>query len=1186
MLNETSISNDSSTSSKKKAGGGKAIGGGMNFQANTTVIVAVHILRGIRLEWVDGTFDDIPLAVWAESEGSGDDIRIEFKDNVVAEAQVKKGLKRNDKLWDSLEAMAKAIDQKEITYGFLVVASDSSNTIKNDLAVDIKRLGQGRDDNLSDIGREFRDRLIKLNISAKNICSHMRIRVIHALSQENTSILAAKEILRSVCSDKKDVYKVWDALYRHSLQLIESRGRLESKDLVQILSSMNIKMCNDGYPASILGHQTEWVKENNSYFFITGTKRKIPIKYLLPMKVEKISFSTLHANDVSTALSNYNYQKNVELKSNIRGFDSVWIGRFIKHVVVVAGPGLGKSTMIRELAYQYAQDGYLVLKIDLKKIAVALNSSKSFSESLITLSLDGSGIIPEHVGNLPLSNCVILADGLDECGSSIHDVAEKISHFVQGHPDVRVIITTRPIGYSTAEFERWHHYRLLPPVKEQGAKNLAHLMTVIAQKDFVEENDEIVAERELGHTLEEEAFANSPQLLGMAASLLNKNHRLPKSRTQLYQHLISLFDFIPKEQDDDSQQDVHDLVINIVGWELICNQFIDSNKLIDECAAKLAEDMGITKLAAKGRVRDSIKHWERLGLIEKINYQSTSLITFFHKTFSEFVAARFLCDNHQKYLEEVIDKPEWSEVVNFASGIGLADEVIKIKLRYHCRGESKNLRDALSVLGKHSNKISNPLAEELIDQAITEISNSSEESFILGISLSDLVSMLSNDNSHVGDIIKSAVSTWLNSPNNDLYLIGWGIVVKAKDCSFDAEIVSNALKNAKSYVKIPSITEKFTEKKDRSNLKLLERIALAALKAQSDDKIKEFYYSELKGQGILTYVGRIACEIILEDRGIEIEKPQLSKFNSNKYPIARIVCDDSAFNPFWNVCYAIAKAIVNNHKDPITIPHHKGKFPNFTGLLTAVGYLDVPITYLYDFDVKYEEKAFCSIIKSIVKLLPLDSYALLNEAIELINILEKDPSLRVLTLLPKVDILEVKWEKSLAININKEYMKKMLFHPSPFIALLAINFFEHTPLSKVELTSLLAKADGFILSAIFNLANIYYPEDAFEMISVRLRSHISIDVTHLFRILQQIKEVPTQQFVEEVIAILASDNDESVISAANLLSDWSDLDVDITLGPIIKAIEFWQRKEERQKSFLMYDPLTKLIELKDKIILR
>ena len=92
------------TGKARRNAGGSATASGMNFQAVVTAIAGVNLLVGSPLGWldglVDGLVDDTPVAVWAESSGPGDDIRIELKNNKLVEVQVKKGLSRGDDLWD------------------------------------------------------------------------------------------------------------------------------------------------------------------------------------------------------------------------------------------------------------------------------------------------------------------------------------------------------------------------------------------------------------------------------------------------------------------------------------------------------------------------------------------------------------------------------------------------------------------------------------------------------------------------------------------------------------------------------------------------------------------------------------------------------------------------------------------------------------------------------------------------------------------------------------------------------------------------------------------------------------------------------------------------------------------------------------------------------------------------------
>src|SRR5690606_13760268 len=90
---------------KRRAGrvaGGAATGSGMNFQAVVTSIAGVNLLVGTPLVWLEGIADDVPVAVWSETTGPGDDIRIELNDNQTIEVQAKKGLRKGANLWNSL----------------------------------------------------------------------------------------------------------------------------------------------------------------------------------------------------------------------------------------------------------------------------------------------------------------------------------------------------------------------------------------------------------------------------------------------------------------------------------------------------------------------------------------------------------------------------------------------------------------------------------------------------------------------------------------------------------------------------------------------------------------------------------------------------------------------------------------------------------------------------------------------------------------------------------------------------------------------------------------------------------------------------------------------------------------------------------------------------------------------------
>jgi hypothetical protein len=101
----------------------------MNFQAAVTAIAAIQLARGMPLHWLDGIAEDIPAALCAEAGGAGDDINIQFRNETIAEAQIKRGLAAGARLWEPLIGLSKAINAGKISYGILAVSPTSRRAV-------------------------------------------------------------------------------------------------------------------------------------------------------------------------------------------------------------------------------------------------------------------------------------------------------------------------------------------------------------------------------------------------------------------------------------------------------------------------------------------------------------------------------------------------------------------------------------------------------------------------------------------------------------------------------------------------------------------------------------------------------------------------------------------------------------------------------------------------------------------------------------------------------------------------------------------------------------------------------------------------------------------------------------------------------------------------------------------------
>ena len=263
--------------SNRRIAGGAATASGMNFQAIVTAIAGVHLLLGMPLGWLEGIADDVPLAVWAETSGPGDDIRLELKEGEIVEIQAKKGLQKGKELWASLLALATSIQNGEIQYGVLAVAPDSSRNICYSLSQDIARLAESRDDGLSKIGNEWNAKLVACGLDAKSVCKRLRVHVVHGLSADSASIVESHTKLLALCESRDDITAAWSHLYRDAHAIAARRGRWEASSLARLLATNHVRTKASSAPGRLVSDLARFAHENNQSFAIFGVKTALSI---------------------------------------------------------------------------------------------------------------------------------------------------------------------------------------------------------------------------------------------------------------------------------------------------------------------------------------------------------------------------------------------------------------------------------------------------------------------------------------------------------------------------------------------------------------------------------------------------------------------------------------------------------------------------------------------------------------------------------------------------------------------------------------------------------------------------------------------------------------------------------------------------------------------------------------------
>lgn len=685
--------------------GGSATGSGINFQVAVTAIAAVHVAIGERMNWLDGIVNDTPTALAVETGGAGDDLAITFIDGSVAEIQIKRGLTRGSRLWPALMKLSAAIADNSIGHGVLIVCPDSSGTIRDELANDIQRLGDGQFEGLKDITVEFRRRLEKGGLPVQEVCKRLRIHTMNCLSVNAASIVGARAFLRHVCASADQITAAWDALYRDSARLVELRGLRTAESVLRVLRGAGISIHDyaaHATPLAVIEKLTAITLERNSGFSIFGIESLLPLDtswIALQMIVQESQ--AIADDDLGKAVERYHNWDTRSRASDAKAIDPETIGRFVRQSVVCAGPGMGKSTYLKKIARIYARDGYAVLLVRLPLLAARMRQSgATFEEAVFAHALEGSGITAEAAGNSGIREWVLLCDGLDECGNEQRSICQGILNFVSCRPETRVVVSTRPIGYSSVLLKNWRHYELLPLNSTSSALNVKILLDGIGLT--LEKMDATLefAKKQLAQNKSSEVVSRSPLLMGFSVSLALSGIDFGQTKTQLFERLFKLIDASPNNRKTSVGQPSPVLVrfLDILGWVLVNYTTTLVHVAIEQCAKTIAVELELPSLKAEAVCDECLKHWEAVGIVERLRFANDEALTFVHKTFGEYAAARYLNkleqSNRQFILESRGSDKNLSEVFTFASSLGLVEEVVSMILG---RSESSENRYGATV---------------------------------------------------------------------------------------------------------------------------------------------------------------------------------------------------------------------------------------------------------------------------------------------------------------------------------------------------------------------------------------------------------------------------------------------------------------------------------------------------------
>jgi DNA-binding transcriptional MerR regulator len=417
----------------------------------------------------------------------------------------------------------------------------------------------------------------------------------------------------------------------------------------------------------------------------TGTRVRVPI-------------ADVYVSPVLTPLGDTTDNR-IDPTSAVNGVD---------HLVLLGGPGSGKTITGHALMYEYSTtDGNFVpFLIPVREFALGPSLSHSivgFVEQRLATVFQCQP--PEgalsHI--LVQGSALVIFDGFDEViDAERHDqIASAIELFCVEYPDVRVVVTSRPVGYDRRPLDPTIFSTFRLENFDDGRVRRLVIRTLSATTPGLSPDDmDDVAEGFMRDTAPLADIRTNPAFLALALSLYEGRGSLPLNLADLYGELLERM----LGGSGDAGRVVRYFLPSTIGYlafwlisERNDQSAVAEHKLVALVADYLrsrVEDREEAGDVAQGLVRYLR---DRSGLLHPVGITSDGerLYTFLHRSFMEYSAATHLAatvagpDDLAAELAERLTETQWFDVGLFT--ILIVDRTIE-------RGAERVIRTLLEKL--------------------------------------------------------------------------------------------------------------------------------------------------------------------------------------------------------------------------------------------------------------------------------------------------------------------------------------------------------------------------------------------------------------------------------------------------------------------------------------------------------
>ncbi|MEQ9358734.1 NACHT domain-containing protein [Coleofasciculus chthonoplastes] len=273
----------------------------------------------------------------------------------------------------------------------------------------------------------------------------------------------------------------------------------------------------------------------------------LPQVYELPKEHQR-RLRESHLLDADVSLEELTEYKQVYSQQPIRPINEIINDKDnYPYLVILGDPGSGKSTLLQYLALDWANStpndaNFHPIPLLIELRTYMRNRDAGQCKNFLEFFHDSSGIVchlNQHqlVEQLQAGNALVMFDGLDEVfdPGKREDVITDIHCFTNDYPDVRVIVTSRVIGYKPQRLRdaQFYHFMLQDLEADQIQEFITrwHDLTFTDKVDKQRKWERLQRAIDTSKAIRE--LAGNPLLLTMMA-ILNRNQELPRDRPELY----------------------------------------------------------------------------------------------------------------------------------------------------------------------------------------------------------------------------------------------------------------------------------------------------------------------------------------------------------------------------------------------------------------------------------------------------------------------------------------------------------------------------------------------------------------------------------------------------------------------------------------------------------------------------